>query len=83
MMSEDRVFDIMEVAGKLIGPTSFTGEHQTDVDRIDNICQAGKLARHYVQELRDLAQLKDDNRHSANRMGKTAQFWLDEIKEYM
>jgi len=82
-MDELRILNIKEIVAKLVGATSFTGDHGTDVNRIDNICEAGELALYYVQELRGLAELKDDYRDSAKQMGKKAQAYIDEIKEYM
>ena len=82
-MGEYRTFNIKAIVAKLVGSISFTGEHNTDMERIDNIVEAGNLALHYVQELRELATLKNDSRHSAQQMGKNAQAWLDEIKEYI
>lgn len=73
--------DIHEVVRLLTGPIHPVGSEHIDSSRYKNITELGNLVLTLVDDLREVAMCRGSGQSSVDRMGESAQVWLDEIKE--
>ena len=78
-----RQLTIPQIAESLIGSVEFSGDHGIDMQRVGNIEEGGELGLAMVQALMRLTRLRHNHQDSAKQMATKAQFYIDEIKEWL
>jgi hypothetical protein len=75
--------EIKEIVGKLVGPIRAAGESHVDGKRLQNLEVHGQLVVDLVRDLAEAAETKDDHRASMNEIGTRADFWIQELKQWL
>ena len=72
-----------EIVNKIIGSTEPYGDTNIDNERTKNLDEKIELVQLLVDDLIETAKFKNRPEGSMSKMGKTAQEFLDEIRDYI
>ena len=76
-------YSTYEIVNKLIGRTEPYGDSAIDAQRKKNLNEKIELVQLLVDDLIETAKCKDRPEGSMSSMGKEAQEFLDEIRDYI